>query len=283
VGELWNRIKDEACLKTGNDVELPTDGRDVYLTQKSFDVAPPVNEKAESAWWDKHWVIGPYKALTDLAVSLKSDEALRDDFTDIGAAYGRRHGDVPRDQNPTAPIRFAKAMKRAMRAWLTGQSPKGWHDPYSRDMKAKKLPRSGDDPEAVWKGLTGRNESQESRRTDRFDACREFYKSKTLEAHHIVEKSILGILGLNHGDLDDKAAPCVLVAAELHQQFFTPEVRDYRARFTAPPSDPAKRKEHYVAAADELERIYNNLYKPRAFEPLQDIANEIIKHVRQAE
>jgi hypothetical protein len=62
------------------------------------------------------------------------------------------------------------------------------------------------------------NPNTDERRSDlkEYAQFKEFYSKKTLEAHHIVEKSILGKLELNDGEVDDAVAPCVLVVAELH-------------------------------------------------------------------
>src|SRR5262249_24055528 len=118
----------------------------------------------------------------------------------------------------------------------------------------------------------GAGANEPPRRSDQFDVFADFYSKKTLEAHHIVEKSILEALGRNRGDLHNDIAPCVLVVAEPHQQMFTPSVGRLRESFPRqmPPS----------VQADGLESIYRELYASNQMADLLKIASIIIGQVR---
>lgn len=206
-----------------------------YLTKKP--VAFVVSGKPEN----RHWVIGPYDDLTKLARDLRVDATARASFGQ--ACFGRRYSDLP----PTGP-QPSGGFRKAMESTLPHPI-----NPALANMRQV-------DP-----NLT-------PRRSDLYDAFADFYSKKTLEAHHIVEKSILGSLGRNKGDLRDAGAPCVLVVAELHQQIYTPEVSAFRASFSRGMSS------HEQAVV--LTRIYADLYASTQMADLLAIANIIIGQVR---
>jgi hypothetical protein len=187
-------------------------------------------------------VIGPYEGLTALARELRVDASLRKAFG--SACFGRRHTDLP----PTGP-QPSGGFRRAI---------------------ATATPNPAD---AALIGMRqGVGTSQTPRRADQFDVFADFYSKKTLEAHHIVEKSILGALGRNRGDLRDDIAPCVLVVAEPHQQMFTPNAGRSRASFTTGMTAGEQ--------ADLLETIYRDLYASNPMADLLKIARIIIAQVR---
>ena len=190
----------------------------------------------------RHWVIGPYQRLTALARELRVDASLRTAFR--GACFGRRHTDLP----PTGP------------------QPSGGF----RKAIASATPNPADAALIAMRQGVGTN--QPPRRSDQFDVFADFYSKKTLEAHHIVEKSILEALGRNRGDLNNDIAPCVLVVAEPHQQMFTPNVGRLRESFSThmPPADQA----------DRLESIYRELYASNQMADLLKIARIIIGQIR---
>jgi hypothetical protein len=188
----------------------------------------------------RHWVIGPYEGLKALAGALRVDPSLRKSFG--SACFGRRHTDLP----PPGP------------------QPSGGF----RNAMASATPKPVDAAEIAKRQGVGTN--QTPRRSDQFDVFADFYSKKTLEAHHIVEKSILGALGRNRGDLRNDVAPCVLVVAEPHQQLFTPNVGRFRTSFTTGMTADDQ--------ADLLESIYRDLYASMA--DLLEIARIIIGQVR---
>ena len=190
----------------------------------------------------RHWVIGPYERLRALARELRVDATLRKAFG--SACFGQRHNDLP----------------------PSGAQPSGGF----RKVIASATPNPLDT--ALIGMRQGVNPLQTPRRTDQFDVFADFYSKKTLEAHHVVEKSILGELGRNRGDLRDDIAPCVLVVAELHQQMYTPEVSRFRASFTKGMTGGDQ--------ADLLESIYRDLYGSAPMADLLAIARLIIGQVR---
>jgi hypothetical protein len=168
---------------------------EAYLTKTPISFV--VNGKPEN----RYWVIGPYEGLKKLARDLRVDPSARARFST--ACYGRRHTDLP----------------------PTGAQPSGG---FRQAMETAT-------PHVVNPALIAQRASPAEatpRRSDLYDVFADFYGAKTLEAHHIVEKSILGDLKRNRGDLSNDIAPCVLVVAELHQQIYTPEVSQFRASFT---------------------------------------------------
>jgi hypothetical protein len=206
-----------------------------YLTKNP--VAFIVQGKPEN----RHWVIGPYKGLKDLAGHLRVDPTKRASFS--RACFGRRHTDLP----PTGPQPsggFRKAMAVAV--------------PHPID------------PALIGKRQVDLNPTP--RRSDLYDAFADFYSKKTLEAHHIVEKKILDVIGRNKGDLSDDRAPSVLVVAKLHQQIYTPEVAKDRASFSPGMSSQQQ--------ADKLTDIYTKVYVSTQMADLLAIANIIIGQVR---
>jgi hypothetical protein len=224
-------------IKTTICAPLAPDARfQAYLTRK------PVPFTTPSGPDQRFWVIGPYEGLKELARALRVDATARAAFED--ACFGRRATDLP----------------------PTGGQPAGG---FRKSM-------AGATPNAVNPTLIamrqGINPPHAPRRSDLFDVFADFYSKKTLEAHHIVEKSILGDLKRNKGDLRDDVAPCVLVVAELHQQIYTPEVSRFRAWFTAGMSSDSQAK--------LLTTIYNDLYASPQMASLLDIAKVIIGQVR---
>jgi hypothetical protein len=209
---------------------------EAYLTKKTLTIV--VDGKPVT----RHWVIGPCTGLQTLATDLRTKPAARSSFE--RACYGRRHTDVPPgSEQPSGGFRepMKTAVPHAVNPALIAQ-------------------RQGLQPD------------QTPRRSDLFDVFRDFYAKKTLEAHHVVEKSILGKFGRNKGDLRNDVAPCVLVTAELHQQLCTPEVARFRTAFKPGMSS--------VEQADLLTKIYTDLYAAPEMAALLDIAKIIIARVR---
>jgi hypothetical protein len=189
----------------------------------------------------RHWVIGPYVGLKKLAQDLRADPTAQASFSE--ACFGRRLTDQP-PAGPQPSGGFRKAMATAL------------PNPVNLGAIAMRSDPSDRTP----------------RRSDQYDVFRNFYAQKTLEAHHIVEKSILGDLGRNKGDLSNDIAPCVLVMAELHQQIYTAEVSKFRGFFHSGMTSEQQ--------AATLTTIYTDLYAPGQMADLLKIARIIIDQVK---
>jgi len=192
------------------------------------------------------WVIGTYSELRRLTLAWRTDDQLRTSLFNLGARIGRRETDV---------------------------APQG-----DREVKSFKAKVKGKNPEVPSETLYQKFASQRTghqpdrfkpRVTDQYEAAKDYFLDQTLEAHHIVEKSILGVLGMNTGELENKIAPCVLVVAELHRRLFTAEVAGSRRLFAGLSTT--------VQATRELDRIYGDLYKDPVMEDLRKIST-IISH-----
>ncbi len=254
---VWELIRTKAC--TADSLLQPHPLYQVYLARQPIHIQPP-SAAAASDWEDRHWVIGSYKELQRLATNLRADESLRILFSEAGAAFGRRHTDVPPTELSTGPARFRKDEKKAIK--------EGKLNPVNLALlKQRVTPGATMDP----------------RRSDLFTPYAQFYSAKTLEAHHIVEKSMLGTLNLNKGAFHDDNAPCVLVVAELHQQLYTPDVSPSRKQIVKgmKHTDAADRlTEIYAGAKPAKPGVLPGLYETPQMAGLLEIANIIIERVR---
>jgi hypothetical protein len=215
---------------------VPDPQFEAYLTKSPVVFTTPNGVEKRS------WVIGPYERLKNLARTLRADAKARAAFGN--ACFGLRDTDLPPTGSQPAGG-FRKPMETA--------TP----NPFNPALIAMRQ---------------GANPSQVPRRSDQFDVFADFYAKKTLEAHHIVEKSILGEIKRNKGDLQDNIAPCVLVVAELHQQIYTPEVSRFRTSFKSGMSNSAQ--------ADLLDSIYKDLYASAQMSDLLQIAKIITGQLR---
>ena len=223
------------AIKSQVCAPAPDSRYEAYLTKNPVAFATPSGPD------QRYWVIGPYEGLKKLARDLRTDATTQAAFAD--ACFGRRHTDVP----------------------PTGAQPSGGF----RKKMATEIPKPVN-PALL--GMRQVDPNLTPRRSDLYNAFADFYSKKTLEAHHIVEKSILGDLGRNKGDLKNDIAPCVLVMAELHQQIYTPEVSRFRASFTPGMTSAAQ--------ATLLTTIYTDLYASPQMADLLAIANVIIGQVK---
>lgn len=190
------------------------------------------------------WVIGSYKTLRELAPALRTDAALWGKYGAFDARLGRRDS----DRSPLG-VRTHKSFRSAIEGV-----------PANKMGHAEKT------------GIAHRADGNATRRiTEQWDAAADYFDDATLEAHHIVEKSILGVIGKNNGDLDNAQAPCVLIAAELHRRLYTSEVAGSRDKFS--PSMGAGK------ARTQLTTIYNDLYSDPKMGDLKAIADIIIKAI----
>jgi hypothetical protein len=208
---------------------------------KAYLTASPVEFVVNGDPVYRHWVIGPYEGLKTLARDLRIDPTAQASFSE--ACFGRRLDDQP----------------------PTGAQPSGGFRKAMATAKPNPV-----DPAVIAKRRDPLD--QTLRRSDQYDVFRDFYAKKTLEAHHIVEKSILGDLGRNKGDLSNDVAPCVLVAAELHQQVYTAEVSKFRGFFHSGMTSEQQ--------AATLTTIYTDLYAAGQMADLLKIARIIIDQVK---
>ena len=143
----------------------------------------------------KGWIVGPYNELTGgtgLARRMRSEDALRDRIAVRQATIGRRA-----DEKLPVGDRTIYGFRRQIEGLLARQLV---------------LP-PGQTPRII----------------QLFDQAAEFYGDATLEAHHVVEKSMLGTLGLNQNELANPVAPCILIVRGLHE-FCTKELIDLREK-----------------------------------------------------
>ena len=193
---------------------------------------------------EQHWVIGPYHEFIDengVARKLRIDEDLLEKFS--GARFGRRAGETLPTGDPTSG---------GFREKIEGKAP-----------KQVLLPADVQKKQGV---------EFDRRITTHYDEAREFFAKRTLEAHHIVEKAILGYLGVNKGALADHCAPCVLIVAELHKRLFTPDVAKWRGTIASKMERQEKIK--------ELKVKYEMLYSGDLLAPLREIALLILNSIK---
>jgi hypothetical protein len=191
------------------------------------------------------WIIGPYDELCDVAHEIAPGTSAWARFKAAGAKLGRRGTDLPP---------FVVGHLPGFRKKIAGKAPAVVPQTV-RDQRA--------DPAQRMVGTRGRDEFKE------MDA---YYLQKGLESHHIVEKSILGRLGVNSGDLADIRAPCVLVMAELHRRMYTPGVGSARDDYTSGMTG--------TAASSKLTTLFGGLYQDPTMADLKAIAQVIIAEAK---
>jgi hypothetical protein len=196
------------------------------------------------------WLIGPYWKVCDLRRLVNRDPEKLVPVMSMVSRKELRFGN--RDYDVWTPN---KALRTRFRSEIENKLPKiiNKDDPYSKlhENLDVYVPR---------------------RRTEQYQEIKGFYVHKTLEAHHIVEDSILQKIMKNKSpgkklstkdsNLIRSRAPTVLVAAELHQQHFTDKMKDFR------------NKEDFFQA--ELISQYDTLYSFPNMGDLKDIATKII-------
>jgi hypothetical protein len=195
----------------------------------------------------RRWVIGRFCDLKRIAPVLRTDAELREAFSELSARFGRRGSDLP------------PAGDRVTRIGPLGDPRFTIAELKRRHAKKRRLP-GGSQPFAA-------------RVTDVHSEHQRFWESRTPEVHHIVEKSILGALGVNAGDLENNVAPCVLAVAEIHGRLYTPEMASERGAFS--------RQMSASVASNLLTKIYDGLYAGPMMTQLNAIAKIIIEEVRR--
>jgi hypothetical protein len=186
----------------------------------------------------KNWIVGPYNELTGgagLARRLRSEGALRDRLAVRKATIGRR-------ENEELPVgkRTIYGFRRQIEGMLARQLV---------------LP-AGQTPRII----------------QLFDQEDEFYGDATLEAHHVVEKSMLGLLKLNQNELANSVAPCILIVRGLHE-FFTKELTELREQVSSASSQKA--------GLELMHDRYGELYSGDVLAPMREIAHEVINYARE--
>jgi hypothetical protein len=194
----------------------------------------------------RRWVIGRFCDLKGIAPVLRTDEELREAFSELSARFGQRETDLP------------PAGERVTRIGPLGDPRFTIAELKRRYARKRRQP--------------GASQPFAARVTDIHPEHKRFWESRTLEVHHIVEKSMLGALGVNAGDLENNVAPCVLAVAEMHQRLYTPEMASERGSFS--------RQMSASAASNLLTKIYDGLYAGPVMTQLNAIAKIIIEEVR---
>lgn len=195
---------------------------------------------------DFGWIIGPYNELCDLAHEIAPGGKTWTKFKGHGARLGRRGDDIPP---------FVVGHVPGFRKKIKGKDPL---------IVPQKVRNQREDPAQRTTG---------TRQDDQFPEAADYFEKKGLEAHHIVEKSILGKLGLNSdiakNDFADVRAPCVLVMAQLHRRKFTPGVGSARDDYSSGMKGSAAKK--------KLTTLFGGLYD--GMNELDAIAKVIIAEV----
>ena len=194
----------------------------------------------------RRWVIGRFCDLKGIAPVLRTDEELREAFSELSTRFGQRETDLPR------------AGERVTRIGPLGDPRFTVAELKRRHARKRRLP--------------GTLQPFAARITDIHPEHERFWESRTLEVHHIVEKSMLGALGVNTGQLENNVAPCVLAVAEMHQRLYTAEMASKRGDFS--------RQMSASAASNLLTKMYDYLYAEPVMIQLNAIAKIIIGEVR---
>ncbi len=144
-------------------------------------------------------IIGTYENLTHLAGQLRVSAKLQKEMDAIGVRYGTREED---------------------RSPLLGTQ--------------KNLPERETAPDILFNRIMKLQEKWgHARDGDINPAVKAAQATKTLQAHHMVEKKIINNLGRDTGLLAPEIAPAVLIVAELHLRDFTSKITsEDRAAFT---------------------------------------------------
>jgi len=188
------------------------------------------------------WLVGPYAQVRAIAQFLRVDAALQIELTQLYVRFGRRDDDRP--PSGEHPLKGIGDWGPARTFNLSS---------VHRITRAKTIARV----------------------TDLYDPVSKYWSMRSLESHHIVEKSVLTDLKLNTDDLADDHAPSVLLTAEFHQRFLTPKLASERGFFKEPKNRTAS------AVCQQLNKIYNDLYPQNSvLSPLRIIAGVIIEVVR---
>jgi hypothetical protein len=270
--KVWHKFEEEELVVPPSGVSTRSDpnrfARYVVLSRflkryKSYLTNTPIKFFHQGKWQDRHWVVGPYLELKRLATDMRAvEEVQQQDFS--LACFGRRNTDLP----PTGSQPdggFRKIVEQAL--------TKRWEEMENN--------RKAGLPVDVWintwihKRKINPNTNERRSDLEEYAKFKEFYSKKTLEAHHIVEKSILGKLELNDGELANAVAPCVLVVAELHQQMYTREVSKKRDLFY--PGMSSEKQTKTLTEIYEGTKVEKGLYDTYHMGDLLEIAKIIIK------
>ena len=149
------------------------------------------------------WMIGRYKDQTRLATALRQDAALQAFVAAQGVRFGLRDTDRPpavgaaRQERYGAPVAGANA---------------------GINLAPQRL-------QAVSQAVRPACPRRPTARATSWATCNASGRRKTPQSHHVVEFNHLRDLGVSHesgtGPLDHAQLPCVLLAAEFHQRYFS--------------------------------------------------------------
>ena len=214
----------------------------------------------------KNWLIGPYDLMCEVAEKLRWDETKKScvdpellmALTMAKARYGLRATDI-------AP---GAVDKDETKGYVThGKMP----ERKNRQALSEELKRQIKDRDTA-------------RDTDYYPKLADYWRGRTLEAHHIVEKGILKILGANNGKLKDDVAPSVLAFAELHVRYFTPFFARKHGYWNEVDEESIRKHFKHVSsgkeAYEELVKVYSKLYLPEQMGELCRFAEIISRELK---
>jgi hypothetical protein len=151
------------------------------------------------------WLIGDHPTLARLANQLRSDESLCDQLIARNIYFGFRKTDTP----PVGLKRQPSYGRLILNKILDGNK---------RRVHAKLPPLRDDDNTGT------------ARISDKFLTVKNYWRTQSPQAHHIVEFNNLATIGVSRRtgkrDLDYDGLPCVLLMAEFHQRFVSSHLKE---------------------------------------------------------
>ena len=224
------------------------------------------------------WLAAGYKVLTDLTKDLRENAALRALVAGHGVRIATRDDDaIP--SSPDQQIGFGAPVLRE-NPQLDNLGRRIGGKPTDTATVNQKL--AGND---AFLGKATKPKAQSGaayRATDQFQNLKDYWEKKTPECHHIVEDNQLRALGVSdkkgNGPLDHANLPCVLLAAQFHQDYITPILRPTRLKADTILSAPQR-----PAYFKTLQQVYASLYERNGtlFLPLWNVAKRILDEAKQ--
>ena len=227
---LWQEIK---ALPACEPMAMPEPYPGVLLFRQLVD--------------NTHWLVGQYGDLRRIETDLRWSPPLRSMLTSRRVRIGLRADDVP-------PAELERQERYG--STIPGQDRQTDFAP----VRAKSLAP----PVHVDRPVSG------NRRGDREQNVKDYWRTQTPQAHHIVEFNNLETLGASQkvgsSEMDYQQLPAVLLAAEFHQRYISSILK------------PAQEWERKQLLA-EIVSVYRGIYQGRGqlFEPLWSISNVILK------
>jgi hypothetical protein len=199
---------------------------------------PPVQEMESSAW-----LVGRYKDQTTFATDLRHSGPLQRFVTENRIRLGLRSTDLP-------PFNVERQERY-------GGTVAGANAPHVEE-RLRTLARP-----------IRRGTPPDNRLSDQKENVRRFWETQTPQSHHIVEFNHLRDIGVSgedgFGAMDHGQLPCVLLAAEFHQRYFSSLLKQTHGW-------------NQTQLRDGLNQIYSSLYLSNGllFQPLWSISKIIL-------